>query len=132
MKIVDPPLRYQSIEAFYADADDALRRHSAELDFGVHWTEPHEVGWTFPRSRLTWVENTGELIVVRTSMLFRRDPQSPAAVKVIAVVEGRDAIESVLEGWALRCKSEGLGWVYHQLKQATNRRKKLSRGRGRG
>lgn len=114
MRLVEPARRYSSIEEFYAEVPDADRRLSAELEFGVHWTEPHENGWTFPRSRLTWVENTGELIVVREP---RFSALHPAPVKVIAVIEGRETIEHVLDGWAHECRTEGLGWVYMRLRQ---------------
>jgi len=49
--------RYASVEAFY-DADER-RRRSPELDFGVWWRAG---GAMF---RLTWVDETGELIAVQ-------------------------------------------------------------------
>lgn len=110
MKLVSPPRHYATVEDFYAEVPDADRRLSSEWDLGVHWTEPFETGWTWPRSRLTWVEKTGELIVVRHHRFSSRD-----TVKVIAVIESREELERVLEGWAQRCKPEGLAWVYGRL-----------------
>jgi hypothetical protein len=115
MKVLRPPLRYPSIEAFYAELPDVDRRLSPELAFGCHWTEPNEIGWTWPRSSLLWVENTGELVVIRKGQFSRR---TPPTLKVIAVIEGRDTVEKVLDGWAHHCRAEGLAWVYGRIESA--------------
>jgi DNA-directed RNA polymerase subunit RPC12/RpoP len=105
VKLIRPPRRYAPVEAFYAELPDIDRRFSIEVDFGVWWTKPNEV---WPHYRLSWVENTGELIEVE---LRGKD----ASICVLAVIQGRAAIEHVLYGWAQRCAPEGLRWVYRRL-----------------
>jgi hypothetical protein len=110
VKLLTPPLHYRTLEDFFSEVPDVDRRLSPSVSFGDGWTEPNERGWTWPRSQLRWFRRTGELIVVRHHRFSRRD-----TVKVIAVIEGRAEIERILDGWAVHCGSEGLGWVYDRL-----------------
>ena len=105
MKLLRPVLHYESIGAFYADRPDADRLWSPELDFGVWWTEPWE---SHPPCRVSWVEHTGELYIMR------QEPQR-GPLNVIAEIEGRAAVEHVLYGWAEHCGPQGLRWLYRRL-----------------
>lgn len=110
---------YTSLRAFY-DAD-ARRDPSPEWDFGVHWKGEYD----WPRYRVSWVIETGELYAVELGGQGR--------VYVLAVVDrvgdypysgGHDAwvrfkdaqpIEQVLSGWAE--SDQELGWVVRRLEE---------------
>jgi hypothetical protein len=119
------PVAYESVEAFYAG--DGRRRPSAELDFGVWWR------WRGIVYRLTWVEDTGELIAVQLSApIVKAIPfdgkgiqyaglaiigGDPGGVYVLATVRGRNAIELLLDGWAEACAGDdSLAWVIERLR----------------
>ena len=105
MKFLRPALSFDSVDAFYDAVPDRARRRSPELDFGVWWTEPWE---NRPNCRVSWVENTSELYIVRFD--GRVQP-----VRVIATIQGRAAVEHVMHGWADHCGLHGLRWLYRRL-----------------
>lgn len=112
---------FPSVEAFYAD--DERRRLSPEWDYGVWWCD--EAGGVY---RLTWVCDTGELIVVHLSgPIYGRLLGADAlvvsagrelAVAVVAVVEGEENVEALLDGWAQVCgEPESLAWVLERVRE---------------
>lgn len=111
------PEGFDSQEAFYAA--DERRRLSPEVDFGVWWRGPAASVF-----RLTWVEETGEVIAVSLapatfafndgSVLVRAG--EPGAVFRLAVLESREAVEQALAGWAYVCgEPDSLGWARGRL-----------------
>jgi hypothetical protein len=119
---------FESVEAFYAA--DERRRRSPELDFGVWWRHRGVV------YRLSWVEATGELIVVQLSpprvepfafpingegvvgglgtIVVGGDPET---VTIIGRVNGREVVERLLDGWADWCgEQESLAWVLDRVR----------------
>jgi hypothetical protein len=122
----DPRPVFESIEAFYRD--DEARRLSPELDFGVWWK------WRGVVYRLTWLDDTGELIAVQLSAPVVRtipfDGKSiayagvaiiggePETVYVLDVIHGRDEIERVLAGWSEVCgEPDSIDWVRRALEE---------------
>ena len=84
------------LEAFYAA--DERRRRSTELEFGREW---HDSGG---RCAVSWVEDTGELYVMREpaanvvgdafgDMVVQHVSEHALGVEVLGVVSGRDAVE---------------------------------------
>lgn len=95
------PATYSSLDGFYRD--NPARRASRELDFGVWWISGKNRMRTY---RLTWVADTGELIVVGTH----------ERVRVITSIPKEETVERVLHGWPEKCGEEGsLEWVYGRL-----------------
>lgn len=81
------------------------RTRSPELDFGVWWRG--ERPW--PTYRVSWVEATGEI--------YATDSRSEL-IDVLGVVNGREEIEDVLQGWADVCgKERSLYWVKDRIKK---------------
>lgn len=100
--------RYADLEAFYAAAGDAdlaeLRQRSREVDYGCHWRlKPHHGPGL--RGRLTWLEATGELIVVGP---YNGD------VEVVAVVGAEGTVERLLEDWAVG-GTRDIAWALERL-----------------
>lgn len=96
---------YPSIEAFYDEAPPEERRFSPEVDFGVFWTDepgPAVYANALPLWRVSWVENTGEVIAVE---------HRSGEVRVYGAVEGRDNVEMLFGDWAEHCGVGGLAWV---------------------
>lgn len=97
-----PAQRYPSLVAFYSA--DPARLTSRERDVGLWWRSDDES----PMHRAAWVQDTGELYLVRLG---------PAAdggggVEVIARVSDADALENALRGWRERCGTPGsLQWL---------------------
>jgi len=111
------------IEGFYAQNE--RRRHSAELEFGRDW---QDVGGG--RSEVSWVEDTGELYVMREPNAavtgsgagdLELVPMSEhqLGVEVLGIVTGRDAIGAVMSGWedAMR-KPDGIAWLRDRIEHA--------------
>jgi hypothetical protein len=98
-----PPLpRYRSLASFYIA--DPRRIESRELDVGLWWRE----GADGPLHRAAWVNDTGELYLVRLGPL----DQGGGAVEVLANVPERRRMESALEGWRERCgEPRSLTWL---------------------
>jgi hypothetical protein len=103
-------LGFDSIEKFYA-ADPEGRRNSAEVDYGVHWTDPPipgELPENGRRWRVSWVANTGEIYAV----CHVADGKGNRVVRLYGQVPGREEAERFLEDWADHCtETGGLAWV---------------------
>jgi hypothetical protein len=97
-----PPARYRSLSNFYTA--DPRRIHSQELDVGLWWRE----GTSGPLHRAAWVKDTGELYLVRLGPA----EDGGGAVEVLAMVEDRERMEHVLEGWRTQCgRPNSLSWL---------------------
>lgn len=80
------------------------RKKSRELDFGVWWRNQ----WNYPNFRVTWVENTGEVISVS---MANED------ISIIGHADSEEEIEEKLKGWAEECgKLDSLQWVRERVK----------------
>jgi hypothetical protein len=112
------------IEGFYAQ--DERRRHSAELEFGREWQD------AAGRSEVSWVEDTGELYVMREPTAavtgsgagdLELVPMSEhqLGVEVLGVVTGRDAIGAVMSGWEDAMRGpDGLVWLRDRIEHAAD------------
>lgn len=112
-----------NIEEFY-DADER-RRGSAELQFGDDWHD--EDGH---RYELNWVEETGELYVMHdepTPIWFDgfgdfvaiRPKPDDLGVRVLKVVEGRDNVLRLLEGWQdAMAEQNSVAWLIDRLQDS--------------
>jgi len=110
------------IEEFYAA--DERRRHSAELEFGRDWSDAGR------RSEVSWVEDTGELYIMREpdggvvgdafgDMVVRHVSEHDLGVEILGVIEGRDAIKAVMSGWEQQMpKADGIAWLRDRLDTA--------------
>jgi hypothetical protein len=110
------------IEGFYAENE--RRRHSAELEFGREWTDAGG------RCEVSWVEDTGELYVMRepTATItgsgagdLELVPMSEhqLGVEVLGIVTGRDAIGAVMSGWETAMpRSDGMAWLRDRIEHA--------------
>ena len=95
------------IEEFYDQ--DPRRRASDEIEFGHEW---YENGLRF---EVAWVVDTGEVYSMAEDSRRRVSTQS-VTVEVLAVIEGRDAINSVLTGWQdAMSQPDSLAWVRARL-----------------
>lgn len=120
---------FASIDAFYRQRGGAK---SGESDLGVWWRgkEP------YPRYRLSWVYDTGDLYVIelsdRGAGLRPRQPNlHPGEVVLVATIPADtwgdppdqrfrvlDAPGRPLHGWPLHCGPVGgLGWVIEQTER---------------
>lgn len=94
--------RYPSLVAFYSA--DAARLTSRERDVGLWWRSDEEG----PIHRAAWVQDTGELYLVRLGPAA----EGGGGVEVIARVSDADALERALRGWRERCGMPGsLQWL---------------------
>ncbi len=97
-----PLKRYGSLASFYTA--DSRRIESRELDVGLWWRE----GEDGPLHRAAWVRDTGELYLVRLGP----DTVGGGRVEVLARVDDRDRLESVLDGWREHCgEPRSLAWL---------------------
>lgn len=116
------------IGEFY-DADER-RRRSAELELGREWHDQYGV-----RYELNWVEDTGELYVMREPVPFESiDPFGAIhvagthkvdeaevrgmTVTVVGTVASRDEVERALDGWAEAMEGEdSMAWLIERLRR---------------
>ncbi len=116
------------IEDFY-DADER-RRRSAELELGRDWHDQHGV-----RYELNWVEDTGELYVLREPVPTETvDPfggihvvgshgvdQSEVegmTVSVVGTVERREELERAVDGWeGAMAQPDSVAWLVDRLRR---------------
>ena len=110
------------IEEFYAA--DERRRHSAELEFGRDWSDAGR------RCEVSWVEDTGELYVMREpdggvvgdafgDMVVRHVSEHDLGVEILGVIPGRDAISAVMSGWEEQMlKPDGIAWLRDRIDTA--------------
>lgn len=107
-----PTAGYPSLASFYTA--DERRIQSRELDVGLWWREQQEG----PLHRAAWVMDTGELYLVRLG---------PAAdgggrVEMLARVDDREQLESVLEGWREHCgEPRSLNWLRERAARLSER-----------
>src|ERR1700726_4194254 len=96
------PTRYRSLTHFYTA--DERRVRSRERDVGLWWRERADG----PLHRAAWVNDTGELYLVRLGP----PDQGGGEVEVLATVADRERLESVLEGWREQCgRPRSLAWL---------------------
>jgi hypothetical protein len=92
------------IEEFYDQ--DPRRQASEEIEFGREWYENDE------RFEVAWVADTGEVYAMAEPYNRRGVTTESVTVEVLAVIEGREAINSVLMGWqAAMSQPDSLAWV---------------------
>jgi hypothetical protein len=93
---------YGSLANFYRA--DTRRVRSRERDVGLWWRD--DVGG--PLHRAAWVDETGELYLVRLG-----PPDAGGGrVEVLAIVGDRASLERALAGWRERCgERRSLGWL---------------------
>jgi len=98
-----PPARsYPSLVAFYNARPDRLA--SREQDVGLWWRD----GADGPLHRAAWVEQTGELYLVRLCA----PEQGGGAVEVLARIDDAERLERTLAGWRERCgEPDSLRWL---------------------
>ena len=112
------------IEEFY-NADDR-RRSSAEIELGTEWRDKAGV-----RYELNWVEETGELYVMREPVPHEwadpfggihvnsgdDAPTDGMTVAVVAHVATRDELERILSGWESRMgEPDSTAWLEDVLR----------------
>jgi hypothetical protein len=96
------PDRYNSLTGFYAA--DARRARSRERDVGLWWREDADG----PLHRAAWINDTGELYLVRLGPA----EQGGGQVEVLAIVVDGERLERVLEGWREHCgQPRSLTWL---------------------
>jgi hypothetical protein len=101
------------IEEFYDQ--DPRRRASDEIEFGQEWSENGQ------RFEVSWIADTGEVYVMAEPYSRREISTESVTVEVLAVIEGRDAINSVLAGWReAMAKPNSLGWVRERVAGAAD------------
>ncbi len=119
-----PPV---DIEEFYDE--DERRRSSAELELGIEWRDKYGV-----RHELNWVEDTGELYVMRepvprewadpfggihVSGSHREDETEVEGmtVSVVGLVSDRDELERLVDGWeAAMGEPDSVAWLVARLR----------------
>jgi hypothetical protein len=111
------------IEEFYDG--DPRRRPSAEIELGTEWRDAHGI-----RYELTWVEDTGELYVMRepsphivedpfggTHSSIRHSEEVEMTVNVVAQIATHDQLEEVLAGWPEAMAGDaGAEWLAERLR----------------
>lgn len=98
--------RYRSLANFYVA--DQRRLHSRERDVGLWWRERADG----PLHRAAWVNDTGELYLVRLGP----EADGGGSVEVLATVPERERLEGLLEGWRERCGEPGsLMWLRRRI-----------------
>jgi hypothetical protein len=94
--------RYPTLVAFYRA--DPVRLESRERDIGLWW----RTGAEGPMHRAAWVQDTGELYLVRLGPVA----EGGGAVEVMARVADPERLEGALRGWRERCGMPGsLQWL---------------------
>lgn len=113
------------IEEFYDG--DPRRRPSAEIELGTEWRDTHGV-----RYELTWVEDTGELYVIRepsphivedpfggTHSSIRHSEEVKMTVNVVGQIATHDQLEEILAGWPeAMAGNDGAEWLAERLRSA--------------
>jgi hypothetical protein len=98
--------RYGSLASFYTA--DARRIRSRELDMGLWWRE----GPSDPLHRAAWINDTGELYLVRLGP----EAEGGGRVEVLATVAERERVEDLLQGWRERCgELRSLSWLRRRV-----------------
>jgi hypothetical protein len=112
-----------NIEDFYAA--DERRRASTEVELGREWRDANNT-----RYELCWVEDTGELYLMREpTPVAYEDPLGDfdvdaanlddLVVSVLGTVTSHERIEEILVGWAeAMAAPEGVEWLAGRLRSA--------------
>jgi hypothetical protein len=111
------------IEQFYSA--DERRRQSAELELGTDWFDAKG-----NRYELSWVEDTGELYAMLElvpeadswtpfgDVEVEKIPVDRVVVTVIAHIDTRAEVESILDGWGDEMtKPDSIAWVADRLRR---------------
>ncbi len=113
------------IAEFY-DADER-RRESAEIELGTEWHDAKGV-----RYELNWVEDTGELYVMREPVapawegpfggihttIGDRAPVTGMTVVVVGHIKTREELEDVLSGWQkAMAEPDSASWLANRLRE---------------
>ena len=113
------------IEEFYDG--DPRRRPSGEIELGLDWHDVHGI-----RYEVNWVEDTGELYVMREpSPHIVEDPfggmhfsiraaeEKKMTVRVVAQIGTVDELHKILAGWQdAMAKDGGAEWLSSRLQAA--------------
>jgi len=109
------------IEEFYDS--DPRRRSSAEIELGTEWRDAAGV-----RYELSWVQDTGELYVMREPVpqvwedpfgdtLVTEASVDDFTVSVVGIVRTHDELEEVLAGWQdAITAANGVEWLATRLR----------------
>jgi hypothetical protein len=96
---------FPSLVAFYNA--DRERLSSREQDVGLWWRDG-EPGIDGPLHRAAWIEDTGELYLVRLGP----PDEGGGRVEVLARIDDAERLERLLSGWRERCGEPGsLRWL---------------------
>jgi hypothetical protein len=97
---------YRSLANFYVA--DPRRVRSRELDVGLWWRESPDG----PLHRAAWVNDTGELYLVRLGP----ESEGGGTVEVLATVRERERLEGLVEGWREHCgQPRSLSWLRQRI-----------------
>lgn len=89
--------RYESLKAFYAG--DERRARSVEVEFGAAWRTDDSAKGAW---RAVWVEDTGELVIVKQRWVEGRCESGVVHVLATGLGELED-VQELLAGWPDRC-----------------------------
>lgn len=104
--------RYGSLSNFYTA--DRRRASSRERDVGLWWREDARG----PLHRAAWVNDTGELYLVRLGPT----EQGGGQVEVLATIADDEQLERELEGWREHCgQPQSLSWLRSRTARVTGR-----------
>jgi hypothetical protein len=113
------------IEEFYDG--DARRRPSAEIELGTEWHDTHG-----NRYELNWIEDTGELYVMREPSPHIRqglfggqgysmgpNEEHKMTVHVVGQIDTLDTVHQILAGWPDAMAADGgAEWLAERLRAA--------------
>jgi hypothetical protein len=92
------------IDQFYEQ--DPRRQASDEVEFGRGWSE------NGARFEVAWIADTGEVYAMAEPVSRRGITTESVTVEVLAVIEGRDAVETALAGWEdAMAEPDSLAWA---------------------
>ena len=110
-----------NIEDFYAA--DERRRSSREVEFGREWRDANNV-----RFELSWVEDTGELYLMREpvpgayedplgDIVVDKEDLEGLVVTVLGVIATHEKVEEELNGWTeAMAGPKGVEWLVETLR----------------
>jgi hypothetical protein len=96
------------IDPFYEQ--DPRRQTSDEVEFGREWSERGA------RFEVAWIADTGEVYAMAEPVSRRGITTESVTVEVLAVIEGRDAVETALAGWQdAMAQPDSLAWARRRV-----------------
>jgi len=110
------------IEQFYGA--DERRRRSEEIELGTEWVDSDGA-----RYELSWVVDTGELYVMRESLVKMTEdpfgdvfpaevPTDELTVAVVGWIADRAEVDDVVSGWQTAMAGpDGIGWLVRRLEE---------------